>query len=111
MEAKDTVMSDKQLDQYCKDKVGHQAHVPNSHDRKVAQAKISFKAGQESEVDHSAELCAAYLDASKKAGMQEVVAWGEEPCPHWISKDHTRRMKRLCPDCWQAFLKERGLEK
>ena len=41
---------------------------------------------------------------AEKAGIQKVVDWGEEPCPHWMGRNHNRRMKRLCHYCWQAFL-------
>lgn len=59
----------------------------------------------------TSEGCHKHIEkALFKAGIKEVVDWGEEPCPHWISKNHTRRMKRLCPDCWQAFLKEKGIK-
>ena len=93
MEAKDTVMSDKQLDQYCKDKVGHQAHVPNSHDRKEAQAEISFP-----------------------AGMQEVRKWIDKAFKIYFSNTHEdpcirHKAVMALTGAWQAFLKERGLEK
>ena len=42
-----------------------------------------------------------------KAGLKEVVEWGEEPCPHFLT---IGMKKRACPECWQAQLKEWGVE-
>lgn len=104
---------------------GH--YSPEEFTRLQLQAKTSFKAGyQKGQIDREIESQQAYEagkdqgrregfkageDKGKQEGIKEVAEWGEEPCPHWVSKDHTRRMKRLCPECWQAFRKERGIEK
>jgi len=42
-------------------------------------------------------------------GRKEVVEWGNEPCPHWLSVKHNRRMKRDCHYCWEEQLKKLGL--
>jgi len=56
------------------------------------------------------ELIINAHNAGEQKGRKEVVDWGEEPCPHGITKHTKHYKKRDCPDCWQAKLKEWGIE-
>uniref|UniRef100_A0A6M3LEJ7 Uncharacterized protein n=1 Tax=viral metagenome TaxID=1070528 RepID=A0A6M3LEJ7_9ZZZZ len=47
-------------------------------------------------------------EISFKAGINEVVEWGKETCPHCIGMTYC--YKRVCDTCWQAKLKEWGID-
>ena len=65
-----------------------------------------------------------YLEAQAKitweALLNKITEWGKGDCPHDIQElsqsglcEYTKDMpekKRECPLCWQAFLKEQGVE-
>ncbi len=53
-------------------------------------------------------------DIAFKAGMQEVVKWADSYCTEHVCTRYAggnNRLRKECPRCWQAFLKEKGLEK
>ena len=97
MEAKDTVMSEKELqallvlDNYNRERPTHIMGITAK-----AQAEISYKAGYKKASDESNAI--SHLDCyedGKKAGMKEVVEWINT---HWWDRANY-------PE-WQAFLKE-----
>lgn len=101
MEAKDTVMNPKELrairervrilsPELSADREGDIAQVTAEN-----QAEITFPLG-------------------KQEGRKEVVEWSNEPCILHGDSDARIRQGRVlrqgnCHECWQAFLKEKGL--
>lgn len=59
--------------------------------------------------DQIQRLLNTQAEISFKLGMKEVMEWGIQPC-----LEHVTGMgvftRRECPKCWQALLKEKGLE-
>lgn len=86
MEAKETVMKDKDLKELVK-KLGHEPSLDESWE---AQAEISYKQGRFDALEENTE-------AIKQAGVKKVVDWINQ------HKDITN------PAEWQAQLKEWGL--
>jgi len=80
-----------------------------------AQAEISFKAGYQQGYTRARNHCEdVLLPLERVAGMKEVVEWSNEPCiMHGDADKRIREGTPLrqghCYECWQAFLKERGL--
>ena len=73
---------------------------------------IAWQKGWREGIDYSNERF-KHKDAYK-AGMKEVVEWSNEPCiMHGDADKRIREGTPLrqghCYECWQAFLKERGL--
>ena len=93
-------------------------------------AEISFEAGEvqgitkgvilggkdlsllnPSEIEILNAKAETYLGGVKQAGIKEMVEWGSEYCLHRQGKKGIQNMpKRCCEDCWQAKLKELGIQ-
>jgi len=82
------------------------------------QAEISFKAGYDEGLKvgilDAKELDQGMLKAQRKAGIREVVEWGDNICDKHPTEATKRGLRwilqRECPQCWQAKLKEWGVD-
>jgi len=105
MEAKDTILTQKQFEKA--EKQGKWADDYNPI--LEAQAEISFRAGAREE----ARLCQLAVQDACKAGIKEVVDWinqnHEEMIDGWAGKNKLVGLD-IDPKDWQAKLEEWGIK-
>lgn len=119
MEAKETVMSDKQIEAVIRKRFPvFELNEEGEEERKLAtvelleaQAEISFKAGFNAGYSEGHEF--SYEDG-KKAGARKVVEWVRaqwEATPYERLSDRSPIIQiQIAKADWQAFVKELGLE-
>jgi len=108
MNAKDTVMTGKQLEQFRQE--GGIWGSWLKEDVAKAQAEISFKAGEIQ--GYKKGHCDGYSNG-QMAGVKAVEGWIDDnswdgSLQHWGDKDY--KVQCFDPDRWQAKLKEWGIE-
>ncbi len=118
MEAKDTIMTDIELEKVLENSIVPQVmtgfgHPKRHSPRKLiaeAQAEISFKAGLEEgrKVCPTIEVQGTIYRCGKQSGIKEVVNWIKL---HWISKSsHGEGTYEFLISEWQSKLKSWGIE-
>lgn len=109
MEAKDTVIEDKDSD-LIKCPNCQAQFVILYHRIREDQAEISFKIGKTLGVAESLKPALKAIEDSRKAGIKEAMGWIHSPCPHTGGLEEEQIYVEDCPKCCKAQLKKWGIK-